>query len=365
VLSATGNVTGGNITTGGVLSATGNITGGNITTGGVLSVTGTANTGNLTVGTGSGLISTNQISLANSTLPGLLTITGDKTSASGINISDGQFVVQSNNSPLSPFFFNIADSNASIGSQINYRTRGTQASPSAVTAGDQVVKRTYNVYADAGNTFASAGFETVTIASNDGAGNIGVNYAATFGLGTTGLANSSLNYTVANTTFNGNVNVTGTISYNTRTFGSFTSNATQTSAGANTVNYMTLNNTEDSNGVSIVSNSQITIARTGRYDIQFSAEIGHDTNNTANVEIWLTKNGNAVANTNTIVTLTKDEKAVAAWDWLVNANTANDYFQIAWASSDTNVEIIATDAANTIANVAAPSVIVTVIPVGA
>ena len=148
-------------------------------------------------------------------------------------------------------------------------------------------------------------------------------------------------------------------------FGSFTSNATQTSAGANTVNYMTLNNTEDANGVSIVSNSQITIARTGRYDIQFSAELGHDTNNTANVEIWLTKNGNAVANTNTIITLTKDEKAIAAWDWLVNANTANDYFQIAWASSDTNVEIIATDAANTIANVAAPSVIVTVIPVGA
>jgi hypothetical protein len=128
---------------------------------------------------------------------------------------------------------------------------------------------------------------------------------------------------------------------------------------------MTLNNTEDSNGVSIVSNSQITIARTGRYDIQFSAELVHDTNQTANVEIWLTKNGNAVANTNTIVTLTKDEKAIAAWDWLVNANTANDYFQIAWASSDTNVEIIATDAANTIANVAAPSLIVTVVPVGA
>jgi hypothetical protein len=91
----------------------------------------------------------------------------------------------------------------------------------------------------------------------------------------------------------------------------------------------------------------------------------HDTNQIANVEVWLNKNGNAIANTNTIITITKDQKSVAAWDWLVNANSANDYYQIAWASADTNVEIVAVDAANTIANVAVPSVIVTVTPVGA
>jgi hypothetical protein len=39
-LAVTGNITGGNITTGGVVSATGNITGGNITTSGVVSATG-------------------------------------------------------------------------------------------------------------------------------------------------------------------------------------------------------------------------------------------------------------------------------------------------------------------------------------
>jgi hypothetical protein len=191
-------------------------------------------------------------------------------------------------------------------------------------------------------------------------------YAANGYISTTGTV-SAANLQIssnANIYANGYIDTVGRIDY-LRTFGSFTSNATQTSAGANTVNYMTLNNTEDSNGVSIVSSSEITIARTGRYDIQFSAQLGHDTNNTANVEIWLTKNGNAIANTNTILTLTKDEKAIAAWDWLVNANTANDYFKIAWASSDTNVEIIATDAANTIANVAVPSLIVTVVPVGA
>ena len=163
---------------------------------------------------------------------------------------------------------------------------------------------------------------------------------------------------------NGDISATGRLSY-LRTYGSFTSNATQTSAGANTINYMTLNNTEEANGVSIASNSQITVARTGLYDIQFSAVFTHDTNQIANVEIWLNKNGNVIANTNTIITITKDQKSVAAWDWLVNANSANDYYQIAWASADTNVEIVAVDAGNTIANVAVPSVIVTVTPVGA
>ena len=50
MITATGNITGGNINTGGVISSTGNVIGGNLTTGGALSVTGNANIGN--IGTG-------------------------------------------------------------------------------------------------------------------------------------------------------------------------------------------------------------------------------------------------------------------------------------------------------------------------
>ena len=265
------------------------------------------------------------------------------------------------------------NANIQTGTWTSWRQRGTQASPLPVGVGDEISKFSSVVYADSGNTYYLAAEQAATVISNDLAGNVDASFrtrvygnGSAFNIMAPKLTVADTNDFGANATIyaNGYIDTIGRLEY-LRTFGSFTSNATQTSAGANTVNYMTLNNTEDSNGVSIVSNSQITIARTGRYDIQFSAELVHDTNQTANVEIWLTKNGNAVANTNTIVTLTKDEKAIAAWDWLVNANTANDYFQIAWASSDTNVEIIATDAANTIANVAAPSLIVTVVPVGA
>ena len=157
----------------------------------------------------------------------------------------------------------------------------------------------------------------------------------------------------------------GEISSAIVTYGEFTSNVTQTNPVANAVNYMTLNNTEEANGISIVSNSQITIARTGVYDVQFSAQLKHTVNQDANVEIWITKNGTALANTNTRLTLVKDQSQIAAWDWLVTAGTANDYFQLAWASSDTSMTLPAVDTANTIAGVAIPSVIVTVTPVGA
>jgi hypothetical protein len=179
-------------------------------------------------------------------------------------------------------------------------------------------------------------------------------------------ANGSVAFQRTVSTGNGNItlNSTGTIDY-LRTFGSFTSNATQTSNGANTTNFMTFNNTEDANGVSIVSSTQLTVARTGRYNIQFSAQASHDVNQTANLEIWLTKNGTAVANTNGRVVLIKDQPMIAAWNFVDNVSTANTYYQLAWASPDTNVELTAFDTANTIAGVAIPSIIATITPVGA
>ena len=120
-----------------------------------------------------------------------------------------------------------------------------------------------------------------------------------------------------------------------RYYGSFYSTQDQTNAGATSENLMTYNNTDLSNGVSIVSNSRITIANAGIYNIQFSAQLDKtDAGNDA-IEIWLKKNGSNVSNSSTVVTLhAQDGKAVAAWNWFVNAAAA-DYFEIAWNSADT------------------------------
>ena len=163
----------------------------------------------------------------------------------------------------------------------------------------------------------------------------------------------------------GNANFSGQLN-SLRTFGSFTSNVTQTNSNVGNAIYMTLNNDEGSNGVSIISNSQITTSRVGRYNIQFSAQVEKTDSGTDEVEIWLTKNGTAVANSATrLAQQGSNEKGVAAWNWLVDSANVNDYYQIAWASNDANMRLTAIDSANTLSGVDIPSLIVTIVPVGA
>ena len=184
-------------------------------------------------------------------------------------------------------------------------------------------------------------------------------------IGNAAIGNVSTDLLTANVAnIAGNIDIGGNINY-TRTFGAFHSEVTQNSNGANVTNYFTVSNTDYSSGITITSNSQITFGKVGFYNIQFSSVLQHTVNQTADVEIWLSYNGNSVPWTNTDVTVPKDAKIPVAWDWTVEAANVNDYYQIAWASPDASVSIIAVPAANTVANVGIPSVILTVSPVGA
>ena len=53
---------------------------------------------------------------------------------------------------------------------------------------------------------------------------------------------------------------------------------------------------------------------------------------------------------------------MAAWNFVVSA-TANDYYRLLWMSPDSHVEIVAVTAGAVVP--AIPSVILTVVPVGA
>jgi filamentous hemagglutinin len=76
-LSASGNVIGGNLRTGGLITATGNITGGNVLTGGLISATSNVTAGNLRTG---GLITaTGNITGGNLLSGGLVSVTGNVT----------------------------------------------------------------------------------------------------------------------------------------------------------------------------------------------------------------------------------------------------------------------------------------------
>ena len=168
---------------------------------------------------------------------------------------------------------------------------------------------------------------------------------------------------------NGNLTITGRHTYD-RVYGEFFSNVDQTAANTTSAFAITLNNTGISSGTSIVDNSNITIAKAGIYNIQFSVQLSNSHNAEEDFDIWLRKNGTNIPNTNTQFTVVRDRsgnpgKSVAALNLLVDA-AAGDVYQLMWAVTNTQVTIEAIPEQTTpYARPATPSVIVTVTPVGA
>lgn len=143
-------------------------------------------------------------------------------------------------------------------------------------------------------------------------------------------------------------------------YGNFYSNANQTNPIPNAHNVMTYNNAIGSNGVSIVANSQITVANAGQYNIQFSSQVTTTSGSDKELFIWLKVNGLNVAHSNTQIDIQGgSKKSFAAWNFFVELN-AGDYAEIAWLTSDANM-LLAFFPANVPLNMPEiPSVILTV-----
>lgn len=143
-------------------------------------------------------------------------------------------------------------------------------------------------------------------------------------------------------------------------YGDFYSSQTQTSPTPNSPNLMTFNNTNSSNGISIVANSQITAIKSGVYDIQFSAQVSTTTGSDKELFIWLKKNGTNVPYSNTQVDIQGgSKKAVVAWNFFV-ALTAGQYAEIAWLTSDGNMTLLQEPENLILGMPAIPSIILTV-----
>jgi len=117
-------------------------------------------------------------------------------------------------------------------------------------------------------------------------------------------------------------------------------------------------------GFSVVSNSRITAANSGKYNIAFSFQL-HNTGgggSGSTVEIWFAKNGTPLAESNTRIAVnTNSPYVVAAWNYFVPLN-AGDYVEIYWATD--NDHIILDHNTGTMAGPAIPSTILTVNQVG-
>lgn len=171
--------------------------------------------------------------------------------------------------------------------------------------------------------------------------------------------------TLATLDSSGNFSPVGRITGYDKVYGEFCNTNTMAAAAINTIYAMTFNTTNIASDISIVSNSRITIAKAGQFKIIMSLQTEMTTNSVGSLDFWLRRNGADVANSATQVDLLKDQKAVIAMDWLVDAS-ANDYYEIVYAVDDTNLDMPAYAALTTpYVRPAVPSVIVNVIPVGA
>ena len=142
-------------------------------------------------------------------------------------------------------------------------------------------------------------------------------------------------------------------------YGAFSDTTLQTAASINTAYAMTFNTTDAANGVSIGSpSSRLVVDYQGVYNVQFSAQLDELSGGTANVYIWLRKNGVNVANTaSTIALQGTSARIVAAWNFIIQLEPTN-YVELMWATDDTNARILAASATSVWP--AIPSVICTV-----
>ena len=113
-------------------------------------------------------------------------------------------------------------------------------------------------------------------------------------------------------------------------------------------------------GVTVVSNSRITVSRTGIYNLQFSAQLSTPGGGAPDVHIWLRKNGINIANSNTgVVMQNSNQKQVAAWNF-VESLIAGDFLElVAYLNGGSSVLFLAEAAGPTNGGVGVPSMIVT------
>lgn len=143
-------------------------------------------------------------------------------------------------------------------------------------------------------------------------------------------------------------------------YGLFVDTTTQTNLTGNEVRAMSLGTTLLSDGVSIVSGSEITVSTPGLYNIQFSAQIQKASGTKSTVDIWYAKNGDDAADSNTRLSLESgNHSTVAAWNFFEELDTG-DHVELRWASADTNVTLPYLSGLTNPTRPNIPSVIVTV-----
>jgi hypothetical protein len=312
--------------------------------------------GNVAIGTDALALNTSgtdNVALGNSALAA--NISGDRNMAIGSNTLDSNTTGTLNVAIGNATLAGLVDGRANVG--IGFEALKNQITGSNnVGIGNQALNQ--NISGSGNIAFgAQAGY------SETGSGNFYINNTS-YGSINADRSGSLMWGTMNTTTTNQTLQINATtritndlIVYGNKQFnvGAFQSNITQ-SGSANVSQSMNFEVTDISQGVSMVSNSRITLANSGTYNIQFSAEVLADTG-ADDVYIWLKKNGTNVSASAGHISLANNAEAVLSWNYVVDAAAA-DYFELCWQSANGDAVLLAGAASGNIPSV--PSVILTV-----
>jgi len=126
-------------------------------------------------------------------------------------------------------------------------------------------------------------------------------------------------------------------------YGAFQSTADQTAAAANTAYAMTLNTVDYANGVSVASNSRITVTDAGIWNLQWSGQFENSDSQLHDARIWLKINGTSVTGSTGFISIPNSHggvngHSIAGWNYFLSLN-ANDYVELWWETDSTQVSI--------------------------
>jgi hypothetical protein len=147
-------------------------------------------------------------------------------------------------------------------------------------------------------------------------------------------------------------------------YGAWQDDTTQSAASTTSAYAITLNTVDYAEGITIQSGSQLKVLYSGIYNIQFSLQLSNLANSTEDVDVWFRVNGTDVPKSNSIFGLAPRKSAGNPYHIIGSLNyfaslTANDYIQIMWHTSNTNVTIKANGTQTSPTRPSTPSAIVT------
>ena len=132
------------------------------------------------------------------------------------------------------------------------------------------------------------------------------------------------------------VNLVGNaVTYN-RVYGQWQYDTTVTPAAANTAYVFPIGTADFNNIATVGSTSRIIPGAAGMYKLQFSVQINNADNGSDHIAyIWWRKNGVDVAASMGQVTIPKAGATIAGWDNMISSANTTDYWELAYAVSDT------------------------------